>query len=178
LVYVFSFAIKQQGKAMDLWDFKKWRRKLGYTQVDAAEKLGVGRGAIQDWESEHRPVPAAVELACCELTRLWMRQPDFGPVILVYADDQIWGQPQGASDTLLLKCERYPDNEAAIRRICWLRETLISISPVIMNKEGAVIWGTPELLDECEQREEQARARRRAIPGRTGHSTGASGPKS
>ncbi len=163
---------------MDLWDFKKWRRKLGYTQFDAAEKLGVGRGAIQDWESEHRPVPAAVELACCELTRLWMRQPDFGPVILVYADDQIWGQPQGASDTLLLKCERYPDNEAAIRRICWLRETLISISPVIMNKEGAVIWGTPELLDECEQREEQARARRRPIPGRTGHSTGASGPKS
>src|SRR6266571_2092329 len=163
---------------MDLWDFKKWRRRLRYTQFDAAGKLGVGRGAIQTWESEQRPVPGAVELACCELTRAWMRQPDFGPVILIYADDQIWGQPEGASDTLLLKCERYADNEAAIRRICSLRETLISISPIIMTNDGAVIWGTPELLAQCERRKEQARARRRAIPGRTRHSTAAGGSKS
>ena len=41
---------------MDLWGFK-WRRKLGYTQVEAGEKLGLSRGAVQYWESEHRPVP-------------------------------------------------------------------------------------------------------------------------
>ena len=52
---------------MDLWDFKKWRRKLGYTQVEAGEKLGLSRGAVQYWESEIRPVPLAVELACQEL---------------------------------------------------------------------------------------------------------------
>ncbi len=32
---------------MDLWGFKKWRRKLGYTQVEAGEKLGLSRGAVQ-----------------------------------------------------------------------------------------------------------------------------------
>src|SRR6266568_6624883 len=149
---------------MDLWDFKKWRRKLRYTQFEAAEKLGVGRGAVQAWESESRPIPPAVELACHELTRLWMRQPDFGPVILAYADDQIWGQPEGASDTLLFKCERYADNEAAIRRICSLRETLISISPIIMTNDGAVIWGTPELLAQCERRQEHAKAGRSRYP--------------
>jgi len=50
--------------AMDLWGFKKWRRKLGYTQSVAGEKLGLRRGAVQYWESEIRPVPVAVELAC------------------------------------------------------------------------------------------------------------------
>src|SRR6266566_5502953 len=38
--------------AMDLWGFKKWRRKLGYTQSTAGEKLGLSRGAVQYWESE------------------------------------------------------------------------------------------------------------------------------
>lgn len=43
--------------------FNKWRRKLGYTQVEAGEKLGLSRGAVQYWESELRPVPVAVEHA-------------------------------------------------------------------------------------------------------------------
>src|SRR5438045_4358291 len=68
-----------QGNAMDLWSFKQWRRKLGYTQLEAGEKLGLSRGAVQYWESEIRPVPLAVELACQELLRLWKRRPEFGP---------------------------------------------------------------------------------------------------
>jgi DNA-binding XRE family transcriptional regulator len=74
---------------MDLWDFKKWRQKLGYTQSVAAEKLGLSRGAVQYWESEIRPVPVAVELACQELLRLWKQRPEFGPVTLLYADGPV-----------------------------------------------------------------------------------------
>jgi DNA-binding XRE family transcriptional regulator len=82
-----SFPLLQfQDNAMDLWGFKKWRRKLGYTQVEAGEKLGLSRGAVQYWESESRPVPLAVELACQELLRLWKQRPEFGPVTLLYAD--------------------------------------------------------------------------------------------
>ncbi len=49
---------------MDMWDLKKWRRKLGYSQFEAAENLGVSRAAIQHWECERTPIPHAVDLAC------------------------------------------------------------------------------------------------------------------
>jgi DNA-binding XRE family transcriptional regulator len=54
---------------LDSWDLKKWRKRLGYNQFEAAERLGVHRGAIQNWEREVRPVPLTVELACEELER-------------------------------------------------------------------------------------------------------------
>ncbi|MBR1008704.1 helix-turn-helix transcriptional regulator [Bradyrhizobium diazoefficiens] len=71
---------------MDSWDLKKWRKKFGYNQFEAAEKLGVNRGAVQNWEREIRPVPKAVELACEELNQLATRHPGFGPVLLNYTD--------------------------------------------------------------------------------------------
>jgi DNA-binding XRE family transcriptional regulator len=49
---------------MDQWDFKKWRKRLGINQVEAGEVLGLSRAAVQYWESNIRPVPRAVELAC------------------------------------------------------------------------------------------------------------------
>src|SRR5258708_1983631 len=75
--------------AMDMWDFLKWRRTLGYTQEEAADKLGVHRGTIQHWERGITRVPQAVDLACEELTRRWKQQPEFGRVNLVYADGSV-----------------------------------------------------------------------------------------
>ena len=54
---------------LDSWDLKKWRKRLGYNQFEAAKRLGVHRGAVQNWEREVRPVPLTVELACEELER-------------------------------------------------------------------------------------------------------------
>lgn len=101
---------------MDLWGFKKWRRQLGYTQTVAGEKLGLSRGAIQIWESESRPVPRAVELACQELLRLSKQQPDFGPVTLLYSD-----APIGHDASIVLQSERHPNNESALRSAAELR---------------------------------------------------------
>jgi len=50
---------------MDPWDFKKWRRKLKYSQFEAAEELGLTRAAIQNWERETVPTSEVVELAFC-----------------------------------------------------------------------------------------------------------------
>src|SRR5882757_950851 len=100
---------------MDLWGFKKWRRKLGYTQVEAGERLGLSRGAVQYWESEIRPVPLAVELACEELQRLWKQRPKFGPVILLYADDPISLDACASVGNIIVRSERYPDNETALK---------------------------------------------------------------
>src|SRR5436190_9126734 len=90
---------------MDMWDLKKWRRALGYSQVDAAEMLGVSRGAVQHWESERTPVPTVVELACDELTRQWRQRPDFGPVVLIYSDEPMWPEPACPSRGLCLQRE-------------------------------------------------------------------------
>jgi DNA-binding XRE family transcriptional regulator len=99
---------------MDQWDFKKWRKKLGINQVEAGEKLGLSRGAVQDWESEIRPVPLAVELACQELLRRWKQRPEFGPVTLLYAEGPMSGLNSLPPGDLVLLCEPHPNNESAL----------------------------------------------------------------
>ena len=140
---------------MDLWGFKKWRRKLGYTQSVAGEKLGLSRGAVQYWESEIRPVPLAVELACQELLRLWKQRPEFGPVTLLYgdyADEPISLEPSASVGSILLRSERHPDNENALRSATRQRETAALFIAFIMEDDGNVIWSGPELLREIDAR--------------------------
>ena len=139
---------------MDAWDFKKWRKKTGYTQVEAGEKLGLGRAAVQLWENEIGPVPRTVELACQELWRHWKQRAEFGPVTLLYADDPIWQQASPPNGVLLLQCERHPNNESAIKRAVWLEQTMTLISPLIVEEDGSVLWSSPELLRLCAARKD------------------------
>src|SRR4051812_7551416 len=90
---------------MDLWDFKKWRKRLRLSQFEAADKLGVSRGTIQHWESERYPISRATVLACEALAQDWYRRPEFGPVQLFYADEPIW-----------------PDDDSATQIVCLIRE--------------------------------------------------------
>lgn len=137
---------------MDQWDFKKWRKKLAINQVAAGEMLGLSRGAVQYWESEIRPVPRAVELACQELLRRWKKRPEFGPVRLLYADgpkSQV--DPLSCGD-LVFRCEPHADNEGALGRVFRLSETGNLFMPLIVEDDGTVIWSGPELLHECDAR--------------------------
>ena len=137
---------------MDLWDFKKWRRQLRYTQSVAAEKLGLSRGAIQYWEAEIRPVPLAVELACKELQRLWKQQPAFGPVTLFYADEPRSLEEPSSVDGILVQFERHPNNESALRSAARSKETVNFFIVFILEDDGNVIWSGPELLREIDAR--------------------------
>jgi DNA-binding XRE family transcriptional regulator len=134
---------------MDQWDFKKWRKKLGINQVEAGEKLGLSRGAVQDWESEIRPVPLAVELACQELLRRWKQRPEFGPVTLLYAEGPVSWVDSLPSGDLLLRCEPHPDNQSALGRVVQLRETVNLFMALIVEHDGTVIWSSLELQHEC-----------------------------
>ena len=51
-----------EADTMDLWDLKKWRRKLKYSQSETADKLGVTRGAIQNWDPNVRAFPPLLSL--------------------------------------------------------------------------------------------------------------------
>ena len=146
---------------MDQWDFKKWRKKLGINQVSAGAMLGLSRGAVQYWESDIRPVPRAVELACQELLRRWKQRPEFGPVVLLYAERWISRVDTLSSGDLVLRCEPHPDNESAISRVVQLRDTVSEFMPLVVEGDGTIIWSGPELLHECDARKERApRAKR------------------
>lgn len=136
---------------MDMWDFKKWRRRLRYSQFEAAEKLGLSRGALQHWEAERTPIPYAVELACEELARRSKQQPGFGPVVLIYADEPVWPEADCPSRALCLNCELHPDNEAAIRQACRSRERSNFFNPLLLDEAGEVVWAAWELLNQCDK---------------------------
>src|SRR4051794_3811516 len=135
---------------MDMWDLKKWRRALGYSQVDAAEMLGVSRGAIQHWESERTPVPTVVELACDEVTRQWKQRPDFGPVVLIHSDEPLWPEPDAPSRIVCLQREWFENNEASLLRARRLKETGSLLSAFVTDQQGSIIRNTSELLRACE----------------------------
>jgi transcriptional regulator with XRE-family HTH domain len=139
---------------MDMWDLKKWRRKLRYSQFEAAEKLGVSRGAIQHWECERTPIPKAIDLACEEIARRWSQRAEFGPVVLAYTEESMWPEPDCPSRVLCMQCELYPNNEAAIWRACRLREAPNVINPFVMGEDGGIVLTNPELLNECDKRRE------------------------
>ncbi len=137
---------------MDSWDLKKWRKKHGFNQFEAAEKLGINRGGFQNWEREVRPISIAVELACQEITRLSQQRPNFGPVILMHTDGPILQQSDETYSVVLLRCGRHPSNEAAIEEACRLGLDPLRGNLLIVAEDGSVIWDSPELLDECNRR--------------------------
>jgi transcriptional regulator with XRE-family HTH domain len=134
---------------LDSWDLKKWRKKHGFNQFEAAKKLGINRGGFQNWEREVRPISKAVELACQEITRLWQQRADFGPVILVYADGPIVQQSDEPYCVALLRCDRHPDNEAAIEEAVRLRLDPLLVNAFILSEDGSVVWESAELVHEC-----------------------------
>ena len=138
---------------MDQWDFKKWRKKLGVNQIAAGELLGLSRGAVQDWESDTRPVPLAVELACQTLLRRWKQRPEFGPVTLLFAENPMSREDCLSSGDLVFRYEPHPDNESALGRVVRLRETVNLFMPLIVEGDGTVIWSSLELQHECDPQE-------------------------
>ena len=136
---------------MDLWDLKKWRKKLALNQSEAAEKLGVGRGALQNWERELRPVPKTVELACEELARLAHQAPDFGPVLLVGTSEALIQQSDRPYDLPLSHLGVYENNEAAMKVVRSLMTASSTADLLIMSADGTIIWDALELRDELER---------------------------
>ena len=130
---------------MDQWDFKKWRKKLGINQVEAGEILGLSRGAVQYWESDLRPVPRAVELACQELLRRWKQRTEFGPVTLLYSDGPVYEVDSRPSGDLVLRCEPHPDNESALGRVVGAERNPEPVHAGLVVDDGLerMIWSGP-----------------------------------
>jgi transcriptional regulator with XRE-family HTH domain len=137
---------------LDSWDLKKWRKKHGFNQFEAAEKLGINRGGFQNWEREIRPISRAVELACQEITRLSQQRSDFGPVILVYADGPILRQSDEPYSVALLRCDYHRNNGAAIEEAGRSGFDPLLGNAFVLSEDGSVIWESWELAEECNRR--------------------------
>jgi transcriptional regulator with XRE-family HTH domain len=137
--------------------FRKWRKALRYTQPEAGKKLGVDRSTIQNWERGFTRVPRMVELACPQLTRKWKQSREFGPVNLVYADEPIWIMSDDPARAFFVRCERYLNNEFAIRQSLRLSESPDFTSPFIVDDEGEIVWTTPGLLDQIRRAKRKRR---------------------
>ena len=48
---------------------KQWRKRLGITQVKAAELLGVSERAVQHYEAEDRPISKTIALLAAYVER-------------------------------------------------------------------------------------------------------------
>lgn len=46
-----------------------WRKRLGLTQAEAAQRLGCGLRSIQKWEAGKGPVPHYIALATAAVTK-------------------------------------------------------------------------------------------------------------
>jgi transcriptional regulator with XRE-family HTH domain len=143
-------------------EFKAWRDKLGYSQQAAADALGISKGSVELYErgsrrDDNRPVdiPQPVEFACERATRLWkQRQPELGPVQLIYADGSMTQPIDGRlSRVPMMQIEQYPTNREAVDRACLMMKSPNFHNPFIKDGEDDVVWKGVELRAECRRRE-------------------------
>jgi DNA-binding XRE family transcriptional regulator len=133
---------------MDAVAFSTWRKRLGITQEDLAERwAGVTRNTIQNWESGASAIPTAVETACTVWERrLKQENPALGPVTLVYADGPMFIDPYVPRRRLaMMHQEPLQSNTAAIARVVemWGRDDFHNA--FIIEKSGSDLWNIVEL---------------------------------
>jgi hypothetical protein len=133
---------------MNFSDFAAWRRRVGITQEELAERWArVTRTTIQNWETGATPIPQAVEAACAIWERrLKQENPGLGPVTLIYADGPMFIDPYGPRRRLaMMQQEPYPTNTAVIARVLELATRDDFHNPFVIEKSGDDLWNAVEL---------------------------------
>ena len=149
---------------MNAKDFREWRNALGYTQLEAAAKLGFTRVTVQNWERGRTRLPKFIELACLELTRQWKQCPEFGTVALVHSEKPFWPNPDDNTRQIFIECELFANNEIAIRQALRMSKTKNNFGHMlIIERGGDVLWDAPALVRECEIRKRKPTAKRKAV---------------
>jgi Helix-turn-helix domain len=128
-------------------EFRTWRDRVGLTQQEVADKLGVSRTTIQNWECAATRVPQAVQISC-EIWEERLKQEDSnrGPLTLVYSDGPMFVDPYGPRRRpAMMQQEPYPTNAAALARVqqLWGREDFHN--PFVIEESRKPLWNAVEL---------------------------------
>src|ERR1700674_1368039 len=101
---------------MDAKEFALWRKGLGISQEELAERwAGVSRSTIQNWEAGVSEIPSAVADAC----KIWERRlkqerATLGPVTLFFADGPLFVNAFRPRRPAMLQQVPFLTNAAAI----------------------------------------------------------------
>ncbi len=163
--YILTHVAVQRDFSMKASDFREWRQRVGLTQGEAAGKIGVTRGTIQNWESEATAIPPMVQ-ASCQIweDRLRQTRPDLGPVTLTYSDGPMYINPYGPRTRLaMMHQEPYPTNAAAVARVLalWGREDFHN--PFIVDQSGNFLWNSVQLSRVAEGKDQDAPLWRKVV---------------
>lgn len=128
-------------------ELKEWRERTKLTQQQLADTLGITRTTIQNWESGATPIPQTVDMSCELLEpRLKQRDPNIGPVTLVYSDGPMFINPYGPRNRVpSMHQEPYPTNTAALAQVqkLWGRNDFHNA--FILEESGKPLWNILEL---------------------------------
>ena len=132
---------------MDGQEFRGWREGNRLTQQQIADKFGVSRNTIQNWENSVSSVPNAV-VTSCQIweERLKQEDPNRGPVTLIYSDGPMFINPYGPRrQPAMMEQEPYVSNAAVLARVqqLWRQDTFHN--PFVIEESGASLWNTVEL---------------------------------
>jgi DNA-binding XRE family transcriptional regulator len=139
-------------------EFKAWRESFGLTQADVADKFGVTRTTIQNWEAQPGPLTQPVENGC----KVWDRRlrqidPVRGPVTLIYADGPMFIDPYGPRRRIaMMKQEPHPSNAAVLARVQVLASSPNVYNPFVMEDAQRDLWNMVELQRAIDGEDEEA----------------------
>jgi hypothetical protein len=128
-------------------EFRRWREQFGLTQSDTANRFGVTRNTIQNWENGASTMPSTIGDACAVWEdRLKKETAELGPVTLCYADGPMWIDPYGPRHKAAsMELEPYPTNAAGLARVRMIWDQPNVHGPFIMEKSGGPLWNQVEL---------------------------------
>ena len=127
-------------------DFRRWRTGFGLSQQDLADKMGVTRTTIQNWEAQS----GDLSTIAANGVKIWDRrlrqeEPLRGPVTLIYADGPLMLPSQGPQRVAMMQQESHLSNAAVLCRVQMLASHPRFFNPFVMEGDRYDLWNMMEL---------------------------------
>ena len=138
-------------------DFRRWRTSYGLSQQDLADKMGVTRNTIQNWEAQ----AGDLSTIAANGVKIWDRrlrqeEPLRGPVTLIYADGPMMLSSHGPQRVAMMQQESHLSNTAVLCRVQMLASHPQFFNPFVMEGERHDLWNMMELQRAIDGSDEQA----------------------
>lgn len=138
-------------------DFRRWRTGFGLSQQDLADKMGVTRTTIQNWEAQ----PGEVSTIAANGVKIWDRrlrqeEPLRGPVTLIYADGPMMLPSHGPRRVAMMQQEAHLSNAAVLCRVQMLAGHPAFYNPFVVEGDDHDLWNMMELQSAIDGSDEDA----------------------
>ncbi len=138
-------------------DFRRWRTGFGISQQELADKMGVTRTTIQNWEAQ----AGELSTIAANAVKIWDRrlrqeEPLRGPVTLIYADGPMMLPSHGPQRIAMMQQESHLSNAAVLCRVQVLASHPRFFNPFVIEGERHDLWNMMELQRAIDGSDEEA----------------------